>query len=98
MTLGVLAPYRGRGLGSHLLRRVISLVDIHPDVDEIYLHVHVNNEDAIQFYEKHGFMVTARVCNYYQRIQPPDCFYLRKPIQPPEANPSATCSVQSSIP
>ncbi|CAM8889792.1 unnamed protein product [Rhodiola kirilowii] len=84
MTLGVLAPYRGLGIGSTLLNHVIDL-STKQNVSEIYLHVQTNNEDAINFYKKFGFEITATIQNYYTNITPPDCFVVTKLISQPEA-------------
>lgn len=77
MTLGVLAPYRGLGLGTKLLTHVIDLCS-KQNVSEIYLHVQTNNDDAIHFYKKFGFEITETIQNYYTNISPPDCYALTK--------------------
>lgn len=47
--------------------------------NSISLHVHVSNDEAIQFYGKYGFTCEERVANYYRpNVQPPDAFLLRK--------------------
>lgn len=81
MTLGVLAPYRRRGIGSKLLHHSLSLCLQDPSILEIYLHVQTNNEEAIHFYTKYGFRITETVTNYYRRIEPPDCHVLTKEIE-----------------
>ncbi|XP_070038588.1 uncharacterized protein [Nicotiana tomentosiformis] len=77
MTLGVLAPYRGLGIGTKLLNHVLDLCT-KQNIKEIYLHVQTSNEDAINFYKKFGFEVTNTVQNYYTNITPPDCYVLTK--------------------
>ncbi|XVF34419.1 hypothetical protein REPUB_Repub18cG0057500 [Reevesia pubescens] len=77
MTLGVLAPYRGLGIGTKLLNHVIDLCS-KQNIPEIYLHVQTNNEDAINFYKKFGFEITETIKNYYTNIDPPDCFVVTK--------------------
>ena len=47
-------------------------------IAEVYLHVQVNNSDAKDFYLKHGFEETGVIKDYYKRIEPADCFLLRK--------------------
>lgn len=84
MTLGVLAPYRGLGIGTKLLDYVLD-VSSKQNVTEIYLHVQTNNDDAIGFYKKFGFEVTETIQNYYAYISPPDCFVLRKSIPQAQA-------------
>ena len=77
MTLGVLAPYRGLGLGTKLLNHVFDLC-AKQNISEIYLHVQTNNDDAIAFYKKFGFEITETIHNYYTNITPPDCYVLTK--------------------
>jgi len=77
MTLGVLAPYRGLGIGTKLLNHVFYL-SAKQNISEIYLHVQTNNDDAIAFYKKFGFEITQTIHNYYMNITPPDCYVLTK--------------------
>ncbi|XWS70837.1 hypothetical protein CRYUN_Cryun03dG0083300 [Craigia yunnanensis] len=77
MTLGVLAPYRGLGIGTRLLNHVLDLCS-KQNIPEIYLHVQTNNEDAINFYKKFRFEITETIKNYYTNIDPPDCFVVTK--------------------
>ncbi|KAF4379761.1 hypothetical protein F8388_023778 [Cannabis sativa] len=79
MTLGVLAPYRGIGIGSKLLNHVLDL-SANQNISKVYLHVQTNNEDAINFYKKFGFEITETIHNYYTNITPPDCYVLTKHI------------------
>ncbi|KAL8216865.1 hypothetical protein R6Q59_011361 [Mikania micrantha] len=80
MTLGVLAPYRGLGIGTKLLDHVLDLSSKQTNISEIYLHVQTNNEDAISFYKKFGFEITETIQNYYTNITPPDCYVVTKYI------------------
>lgn len=96
MTLGVLAAYRGYGIGSKLVASVLDYVeeesknnnknnetknDKLSTVDEIMLHVQTSNTDAMKFYgEKFGFEKGELVENYYKRIEPPHCYILRKKL------------------
>ncbi|KAM3378852.1 N-alpha-acetyltransferase 50 [Capsicum galapagoense] len=70
MTLGVLAPYRGLGIGTKMLNHVLDLC-IKQNIREICLHVQTSNEDAINFYKNFGFEVTNTIQNYYKNITPP---------------------------
>lgn len=82
MTLAVYAPYRGRGIGSQLLRSVLDHAE-ERDVREITLHVHVSNQDAILFYtERFGFERGELLKNYYRRLNPPHCYLLSKHFTP----------------
>lgn len=86
MTLGVLAPYRDRGIGRRLITHVLELARTSPvcqDVIDVYLHVQEGNDEALRFYEKYGFRVTDKLMGYYKRIEPPNCFVVRKPVTKP---------------
>ena len=78
MTLGVLAPYRDLGVGTHLLEHSLRVAREDPNIEEAYLHVQTNNDGAIRFYGKHGFSIKEMIPNYYKRIDPPDCYILHK--------------------
>lgn len=83
LTLGVLAPYRERGVGAQLLANVLNTAQTSPacaDVFDVYVHVQAGNDDALRFYEAHGFTITERLERYYRRIVPSQCLVLRKPI------------------
>ncbi|GER32501.1 N-acetyltransferase NAT13 [Striga asiatica] len=85
MTLGVLAPYRGLGVGTKLLNHVLEIC-MKQSIGEIYLHVQTNNEEAIKFYKKFGFEITETIHNYYTNITPPDCYVVTKFITQAETN------------
>ncbi|KAI0081244.1 N-acetyltransferase NAT13 [Panus rudis PR-1116 ss-1] len=82
MTMGVLAPYRSRGLGSASLQHVINAAKAHskPKIDSIYLHVQVSNEAAKKFYERHGFEEVSIQKDYYKKIVPHDAWILEKKL------------------
>jgi N-alpha-acetyltransferase 50 len=83
MTLAVLAAYRGRSVGTQLLRSVLKYCKSMYNLEEARLHVQVSNVDAIRFYtERFGFTQGELVENYYKRINPPHCFMLFKKLQP----------------
>ncbi|GAB2215664.1 hypothetical protein Droror1_Dr00020058 [Drosera rotundifolia] len=82
MTLGVLAPYRGLGIGTKMLIHALDLSS-KQNITEIYLHVQTNNEEAINFYKKFGFEITETIHNYYTNITPPDCYVLTKYLSQP---------------
>jgi predicted GNAT family N-acyltransferase len=50
--MAVLTPFRGRGLGSEILRALISAAQLRGQ-HETYLHAQMH---AIGFYEHHGFI------------------------------------------
>lgn len=68
--------------GSKLLRNSLELCEQDPAIVEVYLHVMINNTEAIEFYEKFGFKITRTIRDYYKRIEPPDCYVLSKRLVP----------------
>jgi len=84
MTMGVLAPYRSRGLGSQSLQQVVASAATHskPKINKIYLHVQVSNTAAKAFYERHGFKEVGVHEGYYKKIVPHDAWILEKEIDP----------------
>ena len=47
--------------GAFMLKHVLKQCAAEPTVTSVYLHVQVNNEDALQFYKSFGFEVTETV-------------------------------------
>merc|ERR1712135_6844 len=78
MTLGCLAPYHKRGIGSRMLEHVLKFVENDGDFHSIFLHVQVNNQSAIDFYKKFGFEIVETKEQYYKRIEPSDAHVLMK--------------------
>ncbi|KAH7426976.1 hypothetical protein KP509_10G024900 [Ceratopteris richardii] len=66
--------------GSKLMKFIMELAEDDGEILDVYLHVQVNNEEALQFYQKFGFEVRDLIRNYYRRIDPPDCFLLSKEL------------------
>lgn len=65
VSIAVLAPYRGRGIGSRLLAESIRVVrDVYEAVS-MYLEVRVSNSIAIKLYEKFGFQKARIARGYY---------------------------------
>jgi len=81
MTLGCLYPYRRLGIGSVMLNHILKYVEADGNFDNIFLHVQVNNESAIEFYKKFGFEVVDLKMNYYKRIEPADAYVLQKNLK-----------------
>lgn len=88
MTFGVLEKYRRAGfgkkydlcLGGQLLDEVIRRAKEKGDVKCIYLHMWVKNEEGYKFYLSKGFSKYRELENYYQDIEPPHCYILKKEI------------------
>uniref|UniRef100_A0A7S0RTJ0 N-acetyltransferase domain-containing protein n=1 Tax=Pyramimonas obovata TaxID=1411642 RepID=A0A7S0RTJ0_9CHLO len=80
MTIGVFAPYRRRGIGAKLLANTMKLAKEDPNVTDAYLHVQVNNDDAMAFYKSFGFEYKETIENYYRRIDPPGCHVFSRSV------------------
>ena len=80
MTIGVLAAYRGRGIGAQLLQKVEEQAKADKSVAYIELHVQEGNNDALAFYGKHGYEKKELVENYYQKVKPSSAHRLTKEI------------------
>jgi ribosomal protein S18 acetylase RimI-like enzyme len=80
LTLAVLAPYRGQGVGKMLMKRLfhdLSELMKQEDsiqIDQIYLHVQTVNQEAIRFYEYFGFVKQEMIKEFYKRIEHRDCY------------------------
>ncbi len=64
LMLAVLEPYRSLGIGSVLIRQFIESAGVY-GVINIRLEVRTDNVRGIGFYQKHGFLVTSIMRNYY---------------------------------
>jgi RimJ/RimL family protein N-acetyltransferase len=58
--IGILAPWRGQGLGRRLMQTAIDWARPHPTLQRIELNVYADNLPAIALYEKFGFMLEGR--------------------------------------
>lgn len=81
MTINVLPAYRRRGIATVLLNYVLEEASKDSTIREVYLHVQTSNIEAKDFYMSHNFEDCGIIENYYKRIDPPDCFILRKPLK-----------------
>jgi len=75
MTLVVLPAYRGRKIGTELLKYMIAKAK-ELNCEGVFLHVWTSNQEGIDFYKNFNFEVTETIQNYYKRIDPPDCHIL----------------------
>lgn len=55
--MGVLADYRGEGIGLALLNALLDWAEQCPTLDKICLSVHANNLAAIELYKRAGFEI-----------------------------------------
>lgn len=82
-TLSVLEAYRNAKIGSTLMKTVLETADsMEGELDEIYVHVHVDNKQAIEFYNKFGFSQIGQIEDYYRNnvVSPPIAVVLARPI------------------
>lgn len=70
LNFGVLVLQRRKGFGSQILDFIIN----NTKVEKMSLHVHVANEEAIQFYVSKGFTKQVIVERYYPRLEPPSAW------------------------
>ncbi|VDP92486.1 unnamed protein product [Echinostoma caproni] len=82
MTLGCLAPYRGLGIGTVMLKHVVKFCRKQGGVKSIYLHVHVENAGAVAFYKHFGFDITGEIEDYYRCVEPKSAYILEKNLGP----------------
>ncbi|GLC37513.1 hypothetical protein PLESTB_001755600 [Pleodorina starrii] len=79
-TLGVLAPYRNYRIGTKLLQRTLKHASQDPNIEEVYVHVQADNEEAVRFYQRHGFELGETVKDYYKKLPQPDAVLLSKKL------------------
>ena len=65
MTLGVLPAFRGRGVGSSLLKRVCEILG-RAGCSDVRLHCLASNTAGRGLYSSHGFMETEYLTAFYQ--------------------------------
>jgi ribosomal protein S18 acetylase RimI-like enzyme len=78
MTLAVYAAHRNRGVGRKLMEFVFEAAQKIGKVQDITVHVHSADEDALRFYHHLGFSTVERIYGYYRRLEPADAFLLKK--------------------
>jgi N-alpha-acetyltransferase 50 len=78
MTLSVLAAYRGNGIASKLLSTLEAHVNTIENINDIFLHVQTNNDEAIDFYKHRGYKISKTVPDYYTRLEPKAAYELTK--------------------
>lgn len=71
------APYRNGAIGTRLLQHALNEGRADTFLQDAYLHVQSNNDDAIAFYTRFGFKRDQLVLNYYKRLDPPDAVVLK---------------------
>ncbi|KAG8430757.1 hypothetical protein GDO86_020048 [Hymenochirus boettgeri] len=81
-------------LGTKMLNHVLNICEKDGTFDNIYLHVQISNESAIDFYRKFGFEIIETKKNYYKRIEPADAHVLQKNLK--LSSPGQNADVQKS--
>uniref|UniRef100_A0A7N4P9Q2 N-alpha-acetyltransferase 50 n=3 Tax=Theria TaxID=32525 RepID=A0A7N4P9Q2_SARHA len=76
-------------LGTKMLNHVLNICEKDGTFDNIYLHVQISNESAIDFYRKFGFEIIETKKNYYKRIEPADAHVLQKNLKVPSLGQNA---------
>lgn len=76
LSLGVLAPYRRRGVATKLYNHILEHAQKDSKIKEIFLHVQTTNVDALAFYKGFGFEIVETVKGYYKRIEDTDAHVL----------------------
>ena len=66
MTIGVLKPYQRQGIATKLFNKMI---EENKEIKEVYLHVHVENPSAVEFYKKLGFEIVETIPDYYKSLE-----------------------------
>ena len=75
------APYRNGAIGTRLLQHALNEGSADSFIVDAYLHVQTNNDDAITFYKRFGFVTDQVVQNYYKRLDPSDAVILKLPLK-----------------
>eukprot|EP01071_Lankesteria_metandrocarpae_P001657 Lankesteria_metandrocarpae@DN1739_c0_g1_i1.p1 len=77
MTLCVLPSFRRYGIGTDLLRWVLSKAASNATLDEVYLHVWKGNPAAVQIYKGEGFEEVGEE-ELYKYLKPATAVRMRK--------------------
>jgi ribosomal protein S18 acetylase RimI-like enzyme len=67
-----------------LIERILQECEQDPSIDQVCLHVHVRNQNALNLYLRFGFEIEKTLYGYYATnagVEPPDAHYLRKIIR-----------------
>ena len=81
-TIATLAPYRGHGIATELLRQVTARAIDDYGVATVTAHVWEANEEAREWYAKLGFLEVKREPEYYRRLRPMGAWLLERKVCP----------------
>lgn len=80
-SLGCRFSHRRRKIGTLLLSCALDFIQNQAfNCQRISLHVQAGNEDALEFYTKHGFVEFQRIPNYYRRHSPSEAILMIKTL------------------
>jgi ribosomal-protein-alanine N-acetyltransferase len=65
VSIAVLEEFRGKGIGTALMKRSVQSMKEEYGAEEVYLEVRISNAPAIHLYEKLGFKKVKVLRNYY---------------------------------
>jgi ribosomal protein S18 acetylase RimI-like enzyme len=83
MTIGVLPTYQRLGFGRMLVDHAIEQAKkVAPGVTAIYLHVHVENAGAMEFYRRLGFTQGELREQYYKSLDNEDAYLFSRRLEP----------------
>jgi ribosomal protein S18 acetylase RimI-like enzyme len=80
MTIGVLKTYQRLGIGTRLLEHAASEAKKLAPINQIYLHVHAENEGAIAFYRSQNFSQGELEPGFYKTLENGDAYLFSKAI------------------
>jgi ribosomal protein S18 acetylase RimI-like enzyme len=66
-----------------LIERILLECELDPSIDQVCLHVHVKNQNALNLYLRFGFEIEQTLYGYYATnpgVEPPDAYFLKKMI------------------
>ncbi|NHJ46660.1 MAG: GNAT family N-acetyltransferase [Asgard group archaeon] len=78
MILAVKSIYQRKGIGSYLLDKIEPIIQ-KTNTRKIRLEVQTDNEVAIDFYKKHGYIIATTIDHYYEDGS--DAFLMIKEIE-----------------
>ncbi|KAG0165726.1 N-alpha-acetyltransferase 50 [Apophysomyces sp. BC1034] len=77
LTLGVLKPYRGLGLGQTLLNHILDQAKERGSTS-IDAYVQTSDDSAVAFYKHHGFELISTEKDYFKQLDQKDAYVFSK--------------------
>lgn len=69
-TLVLLSPYRSQGIATQLLNAVLKRAVCNHGVTRVGAHVWEANSEALEWYQRRGFVMVGKEEGYYRRLKP----------------------------